>query len=73
MQFFIEHSVFRKGRFSFTSSISILSVSSFKDRRSLGEEGWGIAGVAAILMKRLDALLKKRFKNSKKERRTDPS
>lgn len=73
MQFFIKHSIFRKGRFPFTSSISILSVSSFKDRRSLGEEGWGIAGVAAILMKRLDALLKKRFKNRKKERRTYPS
>ena len=73
MQFFIKHSIFRKGTFPFTSSISILSVSSFKDSRSLGK-GWGSTGVAAILMKRLNTLLKKKdFRKRKRERRMDPS
>lgn len=73
MQFFIKHSIFRKGTFPFTSSISMRSVSSFKDSQSLGE-GWGSAGVAAILMKRLNTLLtkdsgirKRRMESSQKE------
>lgn len=71
VRFFIKHSIFRKGTLPFASSISILLVSSFKDGRSLGE-GRANAGVAAILMKRLNTLLKKSHGNRKKERRMEP-
>lgn len=65
--FFIKHSIFGTGMFPFTSSISIPSVSSLRDSRSLGE-GWGSIRIAAILMKRLNMLLKKRLRNRKRER-----
>lgn len=70
--FFIKHSIFRKGTFPFTSSISILLVSSFKGSKSLGGRSQGSTGIAAILMKRFNMLLKKRLRNRKKEKRMDP-
>lgn len=59
----------------FTSSISILSVASLEDSRSLGE-GEGSAGVAAILMKRwkIGSLKKKKKRvRNRREEKTEPS
>lgn len=65
MQFFIKHSIFRKGTFPFTSLISILSVSSFEDSQSLGV-GQGKCWSCCNINKKIEYFPYKRFRDKKK-------